>query len=96
MHDIAINRIMTTSPATIGPDEPAAADTVNFRRAELLREIMVANGDGDKQAMITEGGTVVWKDGAYVKGVAGIAAGKQEVECYTFDVGSGQYQFTVE
>ena len=30
---------------------------------------------GLKNAMITEGGTVVWKDGAYVKGVAGIAAG---------------------
>ncbi|MFC1601607.1 family 78 glycoside hydrolase catalytic domain [Candidatus Sumerlaeota bacterium] len=51
---------------------------------------------GLKNATITEGGTVVWKDGAYVKGVAGIAAGKQEVECYTFDVGSGQYQFTVK
>jgi len=51
---------------------------------------------GLKNAIITEGGTVVWKDGAYVKGVAGIAAGKQEVECYTFDVGSGQYQFKVE
>lgn len=41
------------------PDEPAAADAVNYRRAELLREIMAANGDGDKQAMITEGG---WND----------------------------------
>ena len=51
---------------------------------------------GLKNPIITEGGTVVWKDGAYVKGVAGIAAGKQEVECYTFDVGSGQYKFTME
>jgi hypothetical protein len=42
-----------------GPDEPAAPDAVNFRRAELQREIMVANGDGHKQAMITEGG---WND----------------------------------
>ena len=41
------------------PDEPAAVDTVNFRRSELLREIMVANGDGHKQSMITEGG---WND----------------------------------
>jgi hypothetical protein len=41
------------------PDEPAAADVVNFRRAELLRAIMVANGDGHKPAMITEGG---WND----------------------------------
>jgi hypothetical protein len=41
------------------PDEPADPAVVNFRRSELLREIMVANGDGDKQAMITEGG---WND----------------------------------
>ncbi len=41
------------------PDEPAAPDVVNFRRAELLRQIMVANGDGEKKAMITEGG---WND----------------------------------
>lgn len=41
------------------PDEPAHPDVVNFRRTELLREIMVANGDGAKPAMITEGG---WND----------------------------------
>lgn len=41
------------------PDEPAHPDVVNFRRTELLREIMVANGDGHKPAMITEGG---WND----------------------------------
>jgi hypothetical protein len=41
------------------PDEPAAADEINFRRAELLRQIMVENGDGEKQAMITEAG---WND----------------------------------
>jgi hypothetical protein len=41
------------------PDEPPALDAVNFRRSELLREVMVANGDGDKSAMITEGG---WND----------------------------------
>ncbi len=41
------------------PDEPAAPDVVNFRRSELLREIMVKNGDGAKSAMITEGG---WND----------------------------------
>ncbi len=44
---------------TFDPDEPAAADVVNFRRSELLRQIMVENGDGHKQAMITEGG---WND----------------------------------
>lgn len=41
------------------PDEPAAADAINFARTELLREIMVHNGDGHKPIMITEGG---WND----------------------------------
>lgn len=41
------------------PDEPAAADAINFARTELLREIMVRNGDGHKPIMITEGG---WND----------------------------------
>ncbi|HNS01209.1 MAG TPA: hypothetical protein PKM78_02375 [Anaerolineae bacterium] len=41
------------------PDEPAAADAINFARTELLREIMVRNGDGEKPIMITEGG---WND----------------------------------
>jgi alpha-L-rhamnosidase len=50
---------------------------------------------GLKNPTITEGGAVVWKDGAYVKGIAGVTAAKQEVDCYTFDVGSGQYQFFV-
>jgi polysaccharide biosynthesis protein PslG len=41
------------------PDEPAHPDVVNFRRSELLREIMVQHGDADKPALITEGG---WND----------------------------------
>lgn len=41
------------------PDEPADPDVVNYRRTELLREIMVRNGDGEKPALITEGG---WND----------------------------------
>jgi hypothetical protein len=41
------------------PDEPADPATVNFRRSELLRAVMVANGDEAKRAMITEGG---WND----------------------------------
>ncbi len=41
------------------PDEPADPAVVNWRRVELLREIMVANGDEHKTAMITEGG---WND----------------------------------
>ena len=41
------------------PAEAPAPDVVNFRRAELLYNVMVQNGDGAKRAMITEGG---WND----------------------------------
>ena len=41
------------------PDAPPADDQINFARVQLLREIMVSNGDGDKPVMITEGG---WND----------------------------------
>jgi hypothetical protein len=41
------------------PDEPPAPDAVNFRRVELLRQVMVRNGDAAKPAYITEGG---WND----------------------------------
>lgn len=40
-------------------DEPPAPDRINFRRAELLREIMVRNGDEDVPVYITESG---WND----------------------------------
>lgn len=41
------------------PDEPANPSAVNFRRTELLRDIMVRHGDEDKPVYITEGG---WND----------------------------------
>jgi hypothetical protein len=41
------------------PDDPPAADVMNYRRLELLRQIMVANGDEDVPVMITESG---WND----------------------------------
>ena len=41
------------------PDEPPAPDAINFRRAELIRQVMIRNGDGDKKAIITEAG---WND----------------------------------
>lgn len=41
------------------PDDPAAADKINLARAELIHQVMVRNGDGDKKAIITEGG---WND----------------------------------
>ena len=44
---------------TFAADAEPGRDSVNWRRVELLREIMVQNGDGDKQVMITEGG---WND----------------------------------
>lgn len=40
-------------------DDPPARDQINFRRTELLREIMVAHGDAHKPTFITEGG---WND----------------------------------
>ena len=44
---------------TFPPDDPPDPDVVNFRRVELLREVMAANGDGDKPIHITEAG---WND----------------------------------
>ena len=44
-----------TSPANESPNP----DRINFRRVELLRRIMLANGDGDKPVYITEAG---WND----------------------------------
>jgi len=44
-----------TSP----PEQPPAPGAINFRRVELLREVMVAHGDGDKSIYVTEAG---WND----------------------------------
>lgn len=52
---LAIHAYGWTAPA----DEPPSPRRINFRRAELLREIMVQNGDASKRAFITEGG---WND----------------------------------
>ncbi len=52
---LAIHTYGFTEP----PEAPPAFDTLNFRRAELLREVMVAHGDADKPAVITETG---WND----------------------------------
>lgn len=38
------------------PDAPPAPEKVNFRRIELVRELMDRFGDGDKPMIITEGG----------------------------------------
>jgi hypothetical protein len=44
---------------TFPPDAPADPGAVNFNRVELLREIMVTNGDAAKPVFITEAG---WND----------------------------------
>lgn len=52
---LAIHAYGFTFPA----DDPPDASVVNFRRAELLREVMVQNGDAGKPCLITEAG---WND----------------------------------
>jgi len=44
---------------TFPPDDPADPQEINFSRAELIRDLMVRNGDAAKPAFITEGG---WND----------------------------------
>lgn len=44
---------------TYPPDDPPDPDVINFRRVELLRDVMVKNGDTDKAIHITEAG---WND----------------------------------
>ena len=51
---------------------------------------------GSKNITITEGGKVVWKDGAYIRGVEGITGGRQETGYVTFDTGSGEYNFKAQ
>lgn len=41
------------------PEEPSDPDVLNFRRIELLRQVMVDNADGDKPIYVTESG---WND----------------------------------
>lgn len=52
---LAVHAYGWTFPA----DAPAATDAVNFNRTELVRAVMVRNGDAAKHIMITEGG---WND----------------------------------
>ena len=52
---LAVHAYGWTSP----PDEPATPERINFSRVELLRQVMVANGDAGKPVYITEGG---WND----------------------------------
>ncbi len=53
------------------PNDPPAPDRVNFARLELIRDIMVRNGDGAKPVWVTEAG---WNDHPYWKGAVSPAA----------------------
>ncbi len=44
---------------TYPPEDPPDPEIINFRRVELLRQVMIANGDRDKPIHITEAG---WND----------------------------------
>lgn len=44
---------------TFPPDDPADPQEINYARAELIHDLMVRHGDGDKPCYITEGG---WND----------------------------------
>jgi len=52
---LAVHNYGFTQPA----DQEPAPDALNFRRVELLRDIMLENGDADKPIIITEFG---WND----------------------------------
>jgi polysaccharide biosynthesis protein PslG len=61
-------------------DEEPAGDRLNFRRVELLHEVMVANGDGDKPVYITEAG---WNDHPrWARGVSPYARIEYTVDAY--------------
>ena len=44
---------------------------------------------------IKESGKIVWEDGSYLEGVAGITGASEDDEYVTFNVGSGSYSFEV-
>ncbi len=52
---LAVHAYGQTSPA----EEPPAPDVINYRRVELLREMMLAYDDGAKPVYVTEAG---WND----------------------------------
>ena len=70
-------------------------------RSLTLDVSLPANSDGKvsvpkiglTKVVVTEGGNVVWKNGAYRPGVAGITGARDSADYVTFDVGSGDYAF---
>ncbi len=50
---------------------------------------------GLKNVIVTESEKIIWENGSYVRGVAGIANGSEDDNYVTFKVGSGTYSFNV-
>lgn len=50
---------------------------------------------GWEQVVISEGGTVIWQNGAPARTVAGISGGQEQENWVTFTLGSGTYYFEV-
>ena len=48
---------------------------------------------GRSKVMVSEGGSPVWRDGAFVPGVAGVTGATESDESVTFYAGSGSYRF---
>jgi alpha-L-rhamnosidase len=65
----------------------AAAIPVNSRAKISIPKAGLVN------VAVEEGGRLLWQQGAYRGGVAGITAGTEEADCVTFDTGSGSYRF---
>lgn len=63
---------------TFPPEVPPGPQVLNFRRVELMREVMLAHGDGDTRMYITETG---WND--HPRWTKGVSPG-QRVQ-YTLD-----------
>ena len=64
------------------PDDAPALDALNFRRVELVREIMIKNGDVKKKMMITEAG---WNDSPrWTRAVKPATRAEYTVQAYEF------------
>ena len=62
----------------------------NSRAAVSVPKLGLAN------VAIDEGGADVWKDGAYVAGVAGVESAADAGDAVTFEIGSGSYRFVLK
>jgi len=51
---------------------------------------------GLEEVVVKEGGKVVWKDGSYKSGVAGISGAEGSEKYITFEAGSGAYSFRLK